>query len=172
MGTRLGSSSRRRPWLLGVCSAALFACGATTSSPGSNVEPDSSGSGADSAAVAGSHSSGSGSGGSGGPTLQLGGSAGSVGHNSGGELDLGGAPDPDAYHGPVDLCLYDYEIPADWGAAGATDVGSTSCPTGTLGRFAFNHCRYELLNTMPYDKDPFVGGHSHCCYASSLVGCP
>src|SRR5207244_1919519 len=117
MGIRLGRSSQPRRSLVGVCSAALFACGATTSSLGSNVEPDSGGSSAGSAAVAGS-SSGS----SGGPALQLGGSAGSVDHNSGGELDLGGAADPDAYHGPVDLCLYDDEIPANWGAAGATDA--------------------------------------------------
>jgi hypothetical protein len=165
--TRLGRSLRRRPCLVGVCSAALFACGATTSTPGSNVEPASGSSSADSAAVAGS-SSGS----SGGPALQLGGSGGSVVLNIGGELDLGGAPDPEAYHGSVDLCLYDYEIPANWGAAGATEVDSASCTTGTLGRFAFNHCRYELLNTTPFNVDPFIGGHSHCCYRSSLVGCP
>jgi len=167
MGTRLGSSRWLRPCLVGVCSAALFACGATTRSPGSAVEPDSGGASAGAAAAAGSPGSSGG-----GPVLQVGGSAGAGGQNSGGELDLGGAADPDAYHGPVDLCLYDDQIPANWGAGGATDVNTTTCATGTLGRFAFNHCRYELLDTAPFDKDPFVGGHSHCCYRSSFVGCP
>jgi hypothetical protein len=92
--------------------------------------------------------------------------------NDGGELSLGGAEDPGAYHGPVDLCLFDADIPDNWGAAGAADTGSSACAVGVLGRFAFDNCRYELLDTMPFDVDPFVGGHSHCCYRSRLVGCP
>jgi hypothetical protein len=173
MHAGLGWRSRLRPWLPGACFAALLACGSTARSPGTSAEPDSGGSSAGAAVLAGSHSGGSGSGGSGGgPALLLGGTAGSVADNSAGELNLGGAPDPDAFHGPVDLCLSDEQIPDNWGAAGAMDVGSASCAVGVLGRFAFNRCRYELLDSTPFDVDPFTGGHSHCCYRSSLIGCP
>ena len=150
----------------------LGACGASSNQLASEVDqpgPAASGAGMQAsggAAVADSPSSG------GGGSLALAfGAGGSVDDADGGALGLGGAPDPD-YHGSVDLCLYPAQIPDNWGAAGAAEVGSATCVEGVLGRFAFNHCRYELLEPTPFDVDPFIGGHSHCCYASKLIGCP
>ncbi len=144
----------------------LFACGSTTTSHETGTNPDPSNESAGASDRAGAGAPGNGGGG-----LQLGGT-GSLLPDSGGALGLGGAEDPGAFHGPVDLCLFDEDIPDSWGAGGAVDSGSTTCAVGVLGRFAFNHCRYELLETMPFDVDPFAGGHSHCCYRSKLVGCP
>jgi hypothetical protein len=40
-----------------------------------------------------------------------------------------------------------------------------------LGELSYMGCHYELLNETPFDVDPFVGGHSHCCYAARLIAC-
>jgi hypothetical protein len=82
----------------------------------------------------------------------------------------GGDPDPDAYHGPVDLCLSEGESPDSW--ASEAGAGSSSCGRGVLGPFVFDGCRYELLDPTPANVDPFTGGHSRCCYRSRLLGCP
>ncbi|MEO8905905.1 MAG: hypothetical protein ABI488_25460 [Polyangiaceae bacterium] len=39
-----------------------------------------------------------------------------------------------------------------------------SCALGQLGQFVFEGCDYELLDAADYNADPYVGGHSPCCY--------
>lgn len=163
---RLGS---RRAWGL-LVAGLLIACGNTTRSGDFEPEPEP-------AATAGSSPEGGASSGG------LGASAGAAGRpNSAsggstasgapaGETTAGGAPAPAIDPGPVDLCLDADDIPESWGAGGAADVGIATCTVGRPGTFAFNGCRYELLG-MPFDVDPFVGGHAHCCYRSKLVSCP
>jgi len=158
---------RSRLWLLSL--SALVACGATSRSPGSGTGAEADGGSATQQAGSGGAASGGNAGSAG---LSLGGIVGAGEAESGGELSLGGAADPGAYDGPVDLCLYPEDIPDDWGAGGAVQENGRTCVVGVLGRFAFNQCRYELLSAMPFDVDPFVGGHSHCCYRSRLIGCP
>jgi hypothetical protein len=157
---------RSRLWLLSL--TALVACGATSRAPGADTGAE-----ADGGSLTQQGGGGAASGGNAGSVgLSLGGVVGVGETETGGELSLGGAADPGAYDGPVDLCLYPEEIPDDWGAGGAMQENGRSCAIGVLGRFAFNRCRYELLSAMPFDVDPFVGGHSHCCYRSRLIGCP
>ncbi|MEO8904372.1 MAG: hypothetical protein ABI488_18565 [Polyangiaceae bacterium] len=54
----------------------------------------------------------------------------------------------------------------------AGDAGGLTCALGQLGQFVFEGCDYELLDATGRDVDPFVGGHSPCCYLSKLIGCP
>src|SRR6188768_3400617 len=116
----VGAGWRSRRWLSGVCCCVLLACGNTVSSQPTPAPHDSS-AGANTNTTAGAGTSSSGGAGSGGRGLLLGGTAGSLVDSDGGELSLGGAEDPGAYQGPVDLCLYDADIPDDWRAAGSVD---------------------------------------------------
>ena len=69
------------------------------------------------------------------------------------------------------LCIYDEDIPAEWGPEVVPDGLGGECTVGVLGPFYFKDCPYELLEVTPYDVDPFTGGHSHCCYKSRLLPC-
>ena len=103
----------------------------------------------------------------------LGGTAGSL-LSIGGADPNGSAGAPAADPGLIDLCLEPEQIPSAWSADVGADAGASSseaCPVGQLGDFWLGPCVYHLLDTTPFDVDPFVGGHARCCYHSALTGC-
>jgi hypothetical protein len=158
-------------WLVLACCSALLGCGGR-SSHSTDVELDAGGGGASSGGKTGAGGSvgnagrGELSGGNAGATCS--GMAGSDA-TTGGETALGGSAGELGASGPVNLCLYPDQIPDNWDAG---DASATSCAVGELGQFVFDGCRYELLDVEANDADPFQGGHSHCCYHSTLLGCP
>jgi hypothetical protein len=174
-------------WFASLASVSLVACGNLTSSP--EDPPDTSPGGDSSTVQAGAAQRGgstSGGGGtSGGVTLVMT-TAGTASSNTPlhpGTAGEGGQPDYPA----VSLCIYPEDIPESWeakgeggeggggggdGSNGAEASGSgRDCVVGVLGEFSYMDCRYDLLRPEAYNVDPFVGGHSHCCYAARLIAC-
>ena len=96
-------------------------------------------------------------------------SAGSAAVAPGGGAPSGGAQ-PEG-PGVIALCIAPEDAPMAWGAAGAGEY-EPGCKQGVLGEFNFGGCRYELVVKNPTNIDPFVGGHSPCCYQSQLIACP
>ena len=154
--------SRGWLWLLLAGCNALLACGAS-SSPGTAHAAGAAGK-AGSAREIFSPSDGGGSGGDGGSGSGSGGDGGNP------AMPLGGTAGADET-GSVALCLYPDQLPDTWSAAGAGNASSQSCVLGQLGQFVFEGCRYELLELQAFDVDPFLGGHSDCCYLSKLLEC-
>jgi hypothetical protein len=160
-------------WSL-AAALALVACGNLTSSPDAAPRANDGGETADpptagkASASGGSPSAGgTSSNATGGVTLVIGGKPNETPNHP----DLGGESGQPDYPAEVMLCIYDEDIPANWGAGGAVDVGIGQCALGVLGSFDFMGCQYELLDVTPGDVDPFAGGHSHCCYKSRLIVC-
>lgn len=167
-------------WFASVASVSLVACGNLTSSP--EDPPDTSPGGDSSTVQAGTAQRGgstSGAGGtSGGVTLVMT-TAGTASSNTplhSGTAGEGGQPD---YPATVNLCIYPEDIPESWragdgggGGDGAEASGSgRDCVVGVLGEFSYMDCRYQLLYETAFNVDPFVGGHSGCCYAAQLIAC-
>jgi hypothetical protein len=176
-------------WFATFLGAALVACGNLTSTP--QDPPDTSPGGDSSTVQAGTTQRGgstSGAGGtSGGITLVMT-TAGTTNSNvplHSGTAGEGGQPDYPA----VSLCIYPEDIPESWGAGGGGGGGGDGsdgsdgsdgaeasgsgrdCVIGVLGEFSYMDCRYDLLRPEAFNVDPFVGGHSHCCYAARLIAC-
>jgi hypothetical protein len=161
-------------WLASFLGIVLLACGNLTSSP--DDPPDTSSSGDSSTVQAGTtHGGGSTSssgGTSGGLTLVMT-TAGTPSSNTPllpGTAGEGGQPD---YPAVVGLCIYPEDIPEHWGQGGegGTETGERGCIIGELGNFNYMGCLYDLVSPAPFNVDPFVGGHSHCCYAAKLLAC-
>lgn len=169
-----------RSWLVAALCAAQLACGGRSSEHRADADADAGQAG--SLAAAGNGSGGNGSGGIGSSSSAgyggssitlLGGTAGSLLSIGGADLN-GSAGAPAADPGLIDLCLEPEQIPSAWSAGADADAGASSseaCPVGQLGDFWLGPCVYHLLDTTPFDVDPFVGGHARCCYHSALTGC-
>lgn len=161
-------------WFASLASVSLVACGDLTRSP---QDPPDARPGGDSSTVqagttAGGGSSSSSGGTSGGVTLVMT-TAGTAGSNTPlhpGTAGEGGQPD---YPAVVNLCIYPEDIPENWGQGGAdgAEANERGCVTGVVGDFSYMGCLYDLLSPGAFDVDPFVGGHSHCCYAAKLIAC-
>ena len=173
-------------WFASLASVSLVACGNLTSSP--EDPPDTSPGGDASTVQAGTAQRGgstSGAGGtSGGVTLVMT-TAGTASSNTPlhpGTAGEGGQPDYPA----VSLCIYPEDLPESWeagggggggeGGGGGIDGAEASgsgrdCVVGVLGEFRYMDCRYQLLGETAFNVDPFVGGHSGCCYAAKLIAC-
>ena len=157
-------------WFMASCCAALLGCGGR-SSDRTQVDPDAAVAGAAGSLAAGGRPGSGGRSGNGGtPPAYDGGAAGSLA-SGGTQLTIGGAVGAGGLGGVVDLCLYPDEIPANWSAPGDAGASGETCPVGQLGEFELEGCRYELLVATAHDVDPFVGGHSRCCYRSRPLAC-
>jgi hypothetical protein len=169
-------------WFASLAGVSLVACGNLTSSP--EDSPDTSPGGDSSAVQAGTTQHGgstSGAGGtSGGITLVMT-TAGAASSNTpldSGTAGEGGQPD---YPATVSLCIYPEDIPESWKAGGGAGGGGSDeaeasgsgrdCVVGVLGEFSYMDCHYQLLYETAFNVDPFVGGHSGCCYAAKLIAC-
>jgi hypothetical protein len=73
----------------------------------------------------------------------------------------------------VRLCIYAEDIPEQWGQGGegAAETDGRGCVVGAVGNFNFMGCIYDLLSPAAFNVDPFVGGHSGCCYTAKLIAC-
>jgi hypothetical protein len=160
-------------WLASFLAIVLVACGNLTSSP--HDAPDTSSSGNSSPVQAGTtHGGGSTSswgGASGGLTLVMT-TAGTTSSTPLGPGTAGEGGQPD-YPAIVRLCIYPEDIPEHWGQGGegGAETGERGCIIGELGNFDYMGCLYDLVSSAPFNVDPFVGGHSHCCYAAKLLAC-
>ena len=164
-------------WFASFLGIVLVACGSLTGSP--HDPPDTSPGGDSSTVQAGTthggastSSSGGTSGASGGITVVMT-TAGTTSSDTPlgpGTAGEGGQPD---YPAVVRLCIYPEDIPEHWGQGGdgGAETDQRGCVVGAVGDFNFMGCLYDLLSPTPFNVDPFVGGHSGCCYAAKLIAC-
>jgi hypothetical protein len=166
-------------WFPSLVGVVLVACGNLTSSPQDPPDnsPDEHSTAVQAGATHSGGSTGSSGGSSGGIALVMP-TAGTTSSNTPllpGTAGEGGQPE---YPATVNLCIYPEDIPENWGAGGAggADGAEASgsgrdCVVGVLGEFSYMGCHYQLLSETAFNVDPFVGGHSHCCYAAKLIAC-
>jgi hypothetical protein len=161
-------------WFATSLGIVLVACGSLTGSP--HDPPDTS-FGGDSGTVQAGTTHGGGS------TTSSGGTSGGItlvmttaGTASGstplppGTAGEGGQPD---YPAVVRLCIDAEDIPEHWGQGGegGGETVERGCVVGAVGDFNFMGCLYDLLSPAAFNVDPFVGGHSGCCYTAKLIAC-